>query len=653
MITGLVKLSDYGVNSSKTVFYGADGAMKYGQQFLNGHWYLFQNGEGQMLKGLQDLTEYGENKVVYYDPTNGMMQYGKVTVNGKALIFENGTGALQMGWFTDTSAGVTVNADGSKTTNRYYVEKSGPAVGERQINGKWYLFNTDGQMVTGKVKLSDYGVNNSKTVLYGNDGAMKYGQQLYNGSWYLFERGYGRMLTGLQNLKDYGENKSVYYDPLTGAMQYGVVSVDGKKLTFAANTGALKLGWYVDSERSSTANADGSETTNRFYVNDKGVVSGELLDNGKWYLFNHDGYMITGKVRLSDYGVPNSKTVLYGQDGVMRYGEQLYNGNWYLFERGYGRMVTGLTDLDSYGENKVVYYNADGTMSHTTATVNGKNYRFDGRTGAILDEDFFNINGGWYYTRAGSFARGQQYINGHWYLFSNSTKTVQYGLQDLSKYGEKKTVYYDPQMGWMLYGSRNINNGTYTFNNGDGRLSSVVLNHQWYSQLNQGVPEGCEAASLQIAMSVHGRWASLQDIYNATSYGYGVTPYNGFYGNPWGGGSSKIETVFPDAIVSKAQRVTGRLQNMTGASVNDIKRQLTNGNAVVTWGNYNWSLSNPMAFHVMTIVGYNDNSFLISDPYSTRFREYWISQDTWSYVNANNYAVGWNTPRSMNVAVLP
>lgn len=653
MITGMVKMSDYGVLSDRVVLYGDDGGMKYGQQAYKGSWYLFDQNDGARKTGIQDLKAYGEDKTVYYDPNSGAMQYGQVNVNGKTLSFAKDTGALQTGWFVDKSFATINNPDGSVTTNRYYVTRDGVATGEKSIQNHWYLFDKNGHMITGMVKQSVYGVASDKTALYGSDGQMRYGEQSYNGAWYLFGKNDGARKTGLQDLTAYGQNKVVYYDPETGKMVYGDVTVDGRKLTFVKDTGALKYGWYQDTQISEKQNADGSVTTNRYYVNKSGVTHGEAAVGGKWYLFDQNGFMITGMVQLSNYGVSSNRIVLYGADGTMRYGQQAYKGAWYLFKNGDGSRQTGLQDLDAYGANKVVYYNADGIMSHDTGVVGGKTYRFDSQTGAIKDEDFFAINGHWYYTRAGSFAKGQQYINNHWYLFSKYDKTMQYGLQNLSDYGQSKVVCYDPQMGWMSYGTRNINNGTYTFSNGDGHLSSVVLNHQWYSQLNQGAPEGCEAASLQIGMSVHGRWASLQDIYNATSYGYGVTPYNGFYGNPWGGGSSKVETIFPDAVVSKAQRVTGRLQNMTGASVNDIKQQLTNGNAVVTWGNYHWSLANPLSFHVMTIVGYNDNSFLISDPYSTTFREYWISQGTWSYVNSNNYAVGWNTPRSMNVAVLP
>ena len=47
---------------------------------------------------------------------------------------------------------------------------------------------------------------------------MQYGQQRIGNGWYLFSWGTGAMQTGFQNLKNYGENKTVYYER-NGRMQ--------------------------------------------------------------------------------------------------------------------------------------------------------------------------------------------------------------------------------------------------------------------------------------------------------------------------------------------------------------------------------------------------------------------------------------------------
>ena len=182
-----------------------------------------------------------------------------------------------------------------------------------------------------------------------------------------------------------------------------------------------------------------------------------------------------------------------------------------------------------------------------------------------------------------------------------------------------------------------------------GDVDNVTLRHNWYSQLNEGYPEGCEATALQIALSNKNKYYSLPKIYNATGYGYHKTPSTGFYGNPKGVGSAKTETVFASKLASSMKKYDNNIVDITGASVNDVISELLNGNPIVTWGDYYWQLGR--AFHVMTIVGYNNNQFLISDPYANSKREYYISTNNWHYVNHNNYALGWKTPSAMNVVV--
>ena len=64
MVTGLYKLSN------KTVYYGKDGIMQYGEQLINGSWHYFDTVTGAMATGLHKLS----NKTVYYGK-DGTMQY--------------------------------------------------------------------------------------------------------------------------------------------------------------------------------------------------------------------------------------------------------------------------------------------------------------------------------------------------------------------------------------------------------------------------------------------------------------------------------------------------------------------------------------------------------------------------------------------------
>ncbi|OQQ87117.1 hypothetical protein B6U57_07045, partial [Ligilactobacillus salivarius] len=89
--TGFQNLSRYGQN--KTVYYDKNGQMLYGQQAIDGHWYLFNKYNGAMLTGFQNLADYGQDKVVYYDK-NGQMLHGRQTIDKQSYLFDTISGAL-------------------------------------------------------------------------------------------------------------------------------------------------------------------------------------------------------------------------------------------------------------------------------------------------------------------------------------------------------------------------------------------------------------------------------------------------------------------------------------------------------------------------------------------------------------------------------
>lgn len=190
-----------------------------------------------------------------------------------------------------------------------------------------------------------------------------------DGYWYLYndstDDGSIKMQTGFQYLA--GQNKTVYYDPATGHMLYGLQKINGKTYYFAPDSGA------------------------RF--------SGQIKLSGYWYLFSD-------------------------KDGVMQTGFQ------YLA-----------------GQKKTVYY--------------------DPATGHML-YGFQKINGKTYYFAPGSGARvvGQIKINGKWYMFDKKTGVMQTGFHYIAS--QKKTVYYSPKTGHMLYGLQKVNGKWYMFDKRSG-----------------------------------------------------------------------------------------------------------------------------------------------------------------------------------------
>ncbi len=64
--------------------------MVYGQQNINGNWYLFNTFDGAMQTGLQ----YIRSKLAYYNE-QGQMQYGTVEIDGQKYQADTFDGAIK------------------------------------------------------------------------------------------------------------------------------------------------------------------------------------------------------------------------------------------------------------------------------------------------------------------------------------------------------------------------------------------------------------------------------------------------------------------------------------------------------------------------------------------------------------------------------
>ena len=84
------------------------------------------------------------------------------------------------------------------------------------------------------------------------------------------------------------------------------------------------------------------------------MTTGQRNIDGSWYLFDDQGVMQTGLQNLASYG--QNKVVYYASNGQMQYGQQVVENHWRLFDKYSGAMLTGFQNLAPYGQNKVVYY---------------------------------------------------------------------------------------------------------------------------------------------------------------------------------------------------------------------------------------------------------------------------------------------------------
>lgn len=296
------------------------------------------------------------------------------------------------------------------------------AIGEKNLNGHWYLFDRQGQMQRGFQDLNQYGQN--KTVYYNDQGHMLYGQQRIANKWYNFDTFDGAMKTGFQYIAD--QNKWVYYavdGNNRGQMQYGFQNIAGKT-------------YYFDT-------FNGSQSKNK-----------QQNINGNWYLFDEAGIIQTGFQNLARYG--QNKIVYYAPNGQMQYGYQTIADKRYYFDTFDGAMKRNTLVFDK--DNKVlVYFTDDGSAAQgMNISIEGKLYGFT-EAGALINSP------------------GKAKIAGKWYLFDKVNGAMQTGFKNLKEYGQNKTVYYNEQ-GHMQYGQQLIVGHWYLFDTFDGAMKTGL---QW------------------------------------------------------------------------------------------------------------------------------------------------------------------------------
>ncbi|SFG60257.1 GH25 family lysozyme, partial [Ligilactobacillus ruminis] len=227
--------------------------------------------------------------------------------------------------------------------NRYYV--NGNAVtGQRQINGKWYLFDKNtGAMKNGLQWVADQ----KKTCYYASNGQMQYGQQCINGKWYLFDKNTGAMKTGLQWVAD--QNKTCYYAS-NGQMQYGSQKIGNYYCYFDPSTGSMHHGWL-------TLNGK------KYYYDKNGhkVFGEQTIDGSKCLFDKNTGELksqskpnvIVKPVASSGWKTVNGKTFYYSKGKAVT-GQQHIGGKWYLFDKNTGAMKTGFQWISD--QRKTCYY---------------------------------------------------------------------------------------------------------------------------------------------------------------------------------------------------------------------------------------------------------------------------------------------------------
>lgn len=262
----------------------------------------------------------------------------------------------------------------------YYDPATGHMLyGFQKINGKTYYFAPDsGARFSGQIKLSGY--------------------------WYLFSDKDGVMQTGFQYLA--GQKKTVYYDPATGHMLYGLQKINGKTYYFAPGSGAR--------------------------------VVGQIKINGKWYMFDKKtGVMQTG----FHYIASQKKTVYYSpKTGQMLYGLQKINGKWYMFDKCSGAKISYQT-VGTYIRLKhnAALYSAKGKKTKAKSYKKGLYTKSVGIR-IIKGKVYYKLSNG-KYIKAGNITVGKKRtLKKNAYIYVKKGKKVK-ALKGVQKKGSTKYTY--------------------------------------------------------------------------------------------------------------------------------------------------------------------------------------------------------------------
>ena len=195
----------------------------------------------------------------------------------------------------------------------------------------------------------------------------------------------------------------------------------------------------------------------------------------------------------------------------------------------------------------------------------------------------------------------------------------------------------------------------------DDNMISAYTKIPTYNQKVSGYPLGCEGVSLFMALKGLGYIKNYSVSQFMDTMPIGKTPFEGFMGDPKmghvGKNLGKRTTIYPEPLAKWARKFA-ESKDLTGASIDMLKKELDEGHVLVVfvttawksphWKKYSFS-RNPLGEiennHCLCVVGYRENGdFLINDCHDGRVDgrqgEYWVSKDKFEKIyNLRKYAI--------------
>ena len=456
--------------SGKIYLFTDSGVMRYGMCLYNDKRYYFQD-DGSAYKGFFTTNLEKVGRCTFYFGEDGAAYTGWNTIDGKKYYFypSNGImvhGLTQIGayeyYFDDKTGALTYGLVQVGMNNYMYFEEGAnlPSTGLRTVNGALYYFSSEaasyGVAESGLQKINDETYYFDPTTKRACSGWVE-----TNGSRYYFNDDY-KMLLGLQKIKG-----SLYNLGSTGAMQYGMATINSNRYFFDEKSGEAIVGWYNDG-------------VDQYYFDEKtfAAVTGVRDIDGATYYFTSSGRQRTGLIWAnnkyyyfaeegeesgSGFKTINGKTYYFYEDHTAAVGLQEIANDLYYFSD-YGTMLTGMRTLKN-----VRYYFSPEDGKAVTGFVtmeNGNTYYFAGAKGTL--SGLQQINKKWYYfssTTPGLIVTGRNKIGDDYYFFDlNTGEAISGWSVYTATSGNVYRVYYDPDTFTSVKGLREIAGKLYYFN---------------------------------------------------------------------------------------------------------------------------------------------------------------------------------------------
>ena len=293
----------------------------------------------------------------WYWYENNMYVKGWKQIQSKYYYFDTNGVMLSNQWIGNYYVG----QDGAMLTSQWikdrYVDANGLWSPDHWINndGKWWYRHQDGTYTK-----NDFEVIDNQTYYFDSDGYRVTGWRQIKSDWYYFNAS-GIMATD-QWINTY------YYVDENGKMVknkwIGTFYVDANGVWQPDRWVYNGRWWYRYGDGSYPRNKFDVINNNVYYFDSNGyVVTGWQVINGNWYYFNGSGAMLKSQW-IGNYYV--------GKDGIMATSSWVDNNQYYVNENGVyvpGRWV-------QYG-SRWCYYAGNVYAKNITLNIGGKAYTFD------------------------------------------------------------------------------------------------------------------------------------------------------------------------------------------------------------------------------------------------------------------------------------